>query len=83
MLVRDDRLPYQHGHAALRLAAVRLGALDELQLARRYYNGTVRDLNTRIEVFPSNLIARQFGFAKADFFELENVAEREVPKVEF
>ena len=56
---------------------------NELQLARRYYNGTVRDLNTRIEVFPSNLVAKQFGFAKAEFFELENIAEREVPKVEF
>ena len=56
---------------------------DEIQLARRYYNGTVRELNTRIEVFPSCLIARQFGFGKADLFELENAAERKAPQVAF
>lgn len=56
---------------------------DEIQLARRYYNGTVRELNTRIEVFPSCLIARQFGFGKADFFELENAVERKAPQVAF
>jgi len=56
---------------------------DEIQMARRYYNGTVRDFNTRIEVFPACLVARQFGFTKADFFELENAAEREAPQVVF
>jgi len=56
---------------------------DEIQMARRYYNGTVRDFNTRIEVFPTCLVARQFGFTKADFFELENAAERDVPQVVF
>ena len=56
---------------------------DEIQLARRYYNGTVREYNTRTEVFPSSIIARQYGFTKAEFFELDNVAEREVPQVSF
>ena len=56
---------------------------DEIQLARRYYNGTVREYNTRTEVFPASIIARQYGFQKAEFFELENVAEREVPQVSF
>ena len=56
---------------------------DEIQLARRYYNGTVREYNTRTEVFPASIIARQYGFQKADFFELDNVAEREVPQVSF
>ena len=56
---------------------------DEIQLARRYYNGTVREYNTRTEVFPASSIARQYGFQKADFFELDNVAEREVPQVSF
>ena len=56
---------------------------DEIQLARRYYNGTVREYNTRTEVFPASIIARQYGFTKAEFFELENVAEREVPQVSF
>ena len=56
---------------------------DEIQLARRYYNGTVREYNTRTEVFPSSIIARQYGFTKAECFELDNVAEREVPQVSF
>ena len=56
---------------------------DEIQLARRYYNGTVREYNTRTEVFPASIIARQYGFQKAEFFELDNVAEREVPQVSF
>ena len=56
---------------------------DEIQLARRYYNGTVREYNTRTEVFPASIIARQYGFQKADFFELDNVTEREVPQVSF
>jgi len=56
---------------------------DEIQLARRYYNGTVREYNTRTEVFPASIIARQYGFQKADFFELNNVEEREVPQVSF
>lgn len=56
---------------------------DQIQLARRYYNGAVRDLNIAVESFPSNLVAGRFGFEKAEFFELESVAERAVPKVEF
>lgn len=61
-----------------------LGEIEEqLQLARRYYNGAVRDLNIAVESFPSNLVASRFGFAKAEFFELESAAERLVPKVEF
>jgi LemA protein len=56
---------------------------EQIQLARRYYNGAVRELNIGVESFPANLIARQFGFSKAEFFELENTAERTVPKVAF
>ena len=56
---------------------------DFLQKARRYYNGAVRQLNTMIEQFPSNLIANQFGFRKAEFFEIEDPRSREVPKVDF
>lgn len=55
----------------------------EIQMARRYYNGTTRDLNTKIESFPSNLIAGQFGFSQADYFEIEDASERAVPKVGF
>ena len=55
----------------------------EIQMARRYYNGTVRNLNISIESFPSNLIAERFKFEKADFFELEDAAERKVPEINF
>ena len=55
----------------------------EIQMARRYYNGTVRDLNIQVESFPSNLIANIFNFNSAEFFEIGFAEQREVPKVEF
>lgn len=55
----------------------------ELQMARRYYNGAARDLNTKVESFPSNLIAGQFGFQKRPYFEITNEADRAVPQVKF
>ena len=56
---------------------------DTIQAARRYYNGTVRELNTKIEVFPSNIVAGVFHFTKAEFFELGDAAEAAVPQVSF
>jgi LemA protein len=56
---------------------------EAIQNARRYYNAVVRDLNTRIQQFPSNLIAGMFGFHIREFFELSDAAERSVPKVSF
>ena len=56
---------------------------DEIQLARRYFNGTVRNLNVLVESFPSNLIANFFQFYKRDYFELENEADRLTPQVQF
>ena len=56
---------------------------DELQLSRRYYNGTVRNLNTAVESFPSVIVANMFKFEKAEYFELENDADRAVPSVKF
>ena len=44
---------------------------DRIQAARRFYNANVRDLNTRIEVFPSNIVANMFNFTKGEFFEVE------------
>ena len=55
---------------------------DAVQNARRYYNAVVRDLNTRVQQFPSNLIAGMFGFRNREFFEVPD-AERETPKVKF
>jgi LemA protein len=59
------------------------GIEDEIQLSRRYYNGAVRNLNTMIESFPSNVVANFFKFLKAEFFEIGDAAQREVPKVDF
>jgi LemA protein len=56
---------------------------NQLQMARRYYNGTVRDYNVMIEQVPSNVIASWFAFKQAQFFEIENAADRAVPKVSF
>lgn len=56
---------------------------DEIQMSRRYYNGAVRNLNIQVESFPSNLIANAFKFIKAQYFELENEADRQVPNVKF
>jgi len=55
---------------------------DKIQASRRFYNGNVRDLNTKIEVFPANLVAAMFGFKKMEFFEIEEEA-KQVPKVKF
>jgi LemA protein len=56
---------------------------DQIQLARRYYNGAVRDFNVMIEQFPSNLIAGFGSFKPAPFFLLDNEADRAAPKVSF
>jgi len=56
---------------------------DQIQMARRYYNGTVRNLNISVDTFPSNLVASAFSFQKAEFFEIENSADRAVPEVSF
>lgn len=56
---------------------------EQIQLARRYYNGAVRDMNILVESFPSNVIANIFKFALAEFFELEEPSERAVPGVSF
>ena len=55
---------------------------NELQMARRYYNGTVRNLNVLVQSFPSNLLAGPLGFAQRDYFELSDEGERAVPQVE-
>ncbi|PZM07777.1 LemA family protein [Rhizobium tubonense] len=56
---------------------------SEIQMARRYYNGAARDLNVKVESFPSNLVAGQFGFSKREYFEITNEADRAVPTVKF
>ena len=56
---------------------------DEIQKARRYYNGAVRHLNSLVELFPSNIVAGQFRFERAEYFEIEDPHSRQVPQVEF
>ena len=55
---------------------------DHIQNARRYYNAVIRDMNTRIEQFPSTLVARPFGFRTEEFFGLADTAEGAVPRVD-
>ena len=56
---------------------------DEIQMARRYYNGAVRNLNISIESFPGVLVARAFGFREEPFFELEDRTQAAAPQVTF
>src|SRR3981189_2107917 len=56
---------------------------DTLQNARRYYNAVVRDFNTMIEQFPSNIVAGMGHFKEREFFQVAAAAEREVRKVSF
>ena len=56
---------------------------EQIQMARRYYNGTVRNLNIQVESFPSNIVAGVFNFTKGEFFEIEDPAERAMPEVKF
>jgi len=56
---------------------------DKIQASRRFYNMTVRDLNIKVETFPSRVIANMRGIHKRDFFELDEPADREVPTVSF
>lgn len=56
---------------------------ENLSNARRYYNALVRDNNTYVDSFPSNLVANAFNFEKFDFFELESDTERQNPVVQF
>lgn len=59
-----------------------LGTLeDEIQMSRRYYNGTAREQNDRVRQFPGNIVAKIFGFAPMSYFELDSPEERAVPTV--
>ena len=55
---------------------------NKIEMARRFYNGAVRELNTLVESFPAQLVAGPFGFSQAAYFEIVT-AERAVPDVDF
>ena len=65
----------------LRLQAELSGIEDEIQAARRIYNANVQDYNTRIQVFPANLIAGPMSFRGREFLQLERASDRAVPQV--
>jgi LemA protein len=56
---------------------------NKIQAARRFYNGNVRDLNTKIQVFPDSIVANMLKIGKREFFEIEEPVEREKPEVKF
>jgi len=56
---------------------------DKIQAARRYYNGNVRDFNTKIEIFPNNVVAGMLSFKKYEYYEVANATERENVEVKF
>jgi LemA protein len=56
---------------------------DAIQNSRRYYNAVVRDLNTKIATFPSNIVAGMFGFQPRQFFQTETPEDRATPVVKF
>ncbi len=56
---------------------------NKIQASRRFYNGNVRDFNTKLEVFPTNMIAKQLKFEKKEFFEIKEAEEKKNVKVEF
>jgi len=56
---------------------------NKIQASRRFYNGNVRDFNTKLQVFPTNIMAGMLGFKARDFFEIEEAKERENVKVSF
>ena len=55
----------------------------EIANSRRFYNANVKDLNNKVELFPSNIVAKWFKFGKEKMFELDSVEERKNVKVEF
>lgn len=63
------------------LSATLVAVENDIQFARRYYNGSVRDLNNLVQAFPSLLVARGLKFETAEYFELETVTERATPEV--
>ncbi|WP_295790200.1 LemA family protein [uncultured Microbacterium sp.] len=68
----------------LQLQSAIVDTEDKIQASRRFYNGGVRELNTKIKVFPNNLFARQLGFHEREFFEvIDGAAISEPPRAQF
>ncbi len=84
LLAVAENYPELKANAQFQSLQNSLSGLEEaLQNSRRYYNAVVRDLNTRIQSFPSNMIAGMFNFQQRQFFEIADATERAVPSVKF
>jgi LemA protein len=83
LMAVSERYPELKANANFMAMQQQLTALEgEIERARRYYNGTVRENNIKIRSFPSNLVAGMFHFNDGVFFEIDK-KEKEVPKVSF
>jgi LemA protein len=77
-----EQYPELKADANFRQLSAQLVAIeDDLQYARRYFNGAVRDFRNAAESFPSVIVARTFGFHPDEFFEIETASERSTPTV--
>ena len=84
LMVVSEKYPELHANENFMHLQGELSNLEqEIERARRYYNGTVRENNICIKSFPSNIIAGRFNFTKGTFFEIKEKEKREVPKVSF
>lgn len=81
LLIAEDYPDLKAGQQFLDLLAQLSDVENHIQYARRYYNGSVRNYNVRIDSFPDLLIARSFHFTPARFFELESVVESDPPEI--
>ncbi len=80
----SEDYPELQADKTFRELQVSLGELEnQIQMARRYYNGTVRDLNVAVKSFPSNIVAGMFGFAEEEYYEVEHAIDRQVTEVKF
>ncbi|MCK5225228.1 MAG: LemA family protein [Planctomycetes bacterium] len=83
MLVVENYPDLKANQNFLALQEELTGTENRISFSRQSYNDQVLFFNNKIQMFPSNIIAGMFNFGKRDFFEIENAAEREVPKVQF
>ena len=83
MMVAENYPELQASENFLELQSTLADLEGEIQMSRRYYNGAARALNVKVESFPSNIIANTFKFDQADYYEIENEADRAVPQVSF
>ena len=83
VLVRAEAYPDLRASASfLELQDELTNTEDRIAASRRFYNGNVRAYNTRVQTFPSNLVAAMFGFDARDFFELRDLSARSAPDVD-